>query len=110
LSHKLFRVHDGEEALAYLTGESRFADRKTWPFPDVLVLDAKMPKMTGFDVLSFLRERPDIKVPIIVLSGSIVSEDKATALRLGAVEYLTKPADTAEMVALVQSIDQHWLQ
>jgi DNA-binding response OmpR family regulator len=108
--HKLFRVHDGEEALAYLKGDPPFADRELWPFPDIVVLDAKMPKMNGFELLMSLRERADILVPIVMLSGSIVSEDKSRALRLGAADYLTKPAETSEMVALVQSLEQRWLR
>jgi len=111
LPHKLDQVLDGEQALAYLMGEPPFSDRKQFPFPDLMLLDVMMPRATGFDVLSFLRERPDVPVPLIViLSGSVLPEDSKKALELGAKEYFTKPREIKGFTELARTIDERWLR
>src|SRR2546423_5585582 len=71
LDNPIFVVHDGVETLAYLNGESRFADRIAFPRPKVLVLDLAMPRMNGWEVLQWVRARPDFDdVFIVVLTMS----------------------------------------
>src|SRR5262245_18480951 len=66
-------VSDGAEGIGYLKGAGRFADRKTYPFPNVLLLDIKMPVVDGFDVLKWLLAHPDCKViPAIMFSSSAI--------------------------------------
>jgi CheY-like chemotaxis protein len=110
LNHRLQHVANGQLALAYLKGEVPYADRKLWPFPDLVVLDIKMPVMSGFEVLKELREQPDFKGPVIVmLSGSVVAEDASKAMELGAAHYFTKPMDFNELTKMARTIDSQWL-
>jgi len=110
LPHLLIPVSNGQVVLAYLKGEDPFSDRANWPFPDILILDVKMPSLDGFDVLRFLREHPGLKAPAaIVLSGSILEDDQRQAASLGAAAYYKKPVGRSEFVALAKEIDQRWL-
>src|SRR3954471_2172026 len=86
VTHKIIHLHDGEEAIKYLGGESEFTDRVKHPLPRLVLLDLKMPKLTGFDVLTWLQSRPEIAamVPVVVLTGSIHPQDIEDARRLGA--------------------------
>ena len=93
---RLSWVKDGEQAADYLQGHPPYADRKQFPLPDVILLDLKMPRMSGFDFLEWLhKDSPgDFRlIPVIVLSGSDLQEDIRRAYQLGANAYLTKPPD-----------------
>lgn len=86
-------VSDGEEAIDYLSGRAKYADRKRYPFPTHLFLDVKMPRRTGLEVLRWIRRRAGIaQLPVIVISGSQLAGDREEAERLGA-EYIVKPVD-----------------
>src|SRR5437016_12706095 len=72
---RLMVVQDGQEAVNYLSGDQGFADRQTYPLPQAMLLDLKMPKMDGFDVLRWVRKHPKLKhMPVTVLTSS--DEDK----------------------------------
>ena len=93
-------VNGGTEAVAYLTGEGEFRDRRKFPLPTVIFLDIKMPLMTGFEVLEWLKNQsPDHlrRLPVVVLSSSAQQEDIDRAYDLGANAYLTKPMGFDEM-------------
>jgi CheY-like chemotaxis protein len=110
LGHALSHVRNGEEAIQYLTGKTPFADRAAHPFPQLLLLDIMMPGTTGFDVLTFLRDQPALKMPVILmLSGSVVPEDAKKAIDLGATAYFSKPTEFSELIGLVKTIHHHWL-
>ncbi len=81
---------DGEEAISYLSGKGQFADRQKYPFPDVMLLDLKMPRKTGYDVLAWLRAQALNELVVIVISGSFLPEDVAQSLALGATAYHRK--------------------
>ena len=101
---------DGKQALDYLEGGGKFADRKKYPLPCLIVLDLKMPGTTGFEVLEQIRNRPGSQKPIVVvLTSSVSDEDIARAYDLGANAYLVKPADTTELADIVQAIKHFWL-
>src|SRR4051794_12396651 len=88
LSLKLESVRDGEEAIDYLLGKSRFADRQAHPFPKLLLLDLKMPRLNGFDVLDFVRREPALKqLPIVIFSSSDDPKDIRRAYEGGANSY-----------------------
>ena len=81
---------DGEESVAYLKGEGIYADRQKFPLPDLLLLDLKMPRKTGYEVLQWLQTRSFPMLTVVVLSGSILAEDIAKCLTSGAHAYFAK--------------------
>ena len=103
-------VRDGEEALAYLSGQGAFADRERHPLPVLMLMDLKMPRKTGLEVLAWLRQQPVLKrLPVIVLTSSNQSPDINRAYELGANSYLVKPAGFDSLLELVKNLDMYWL-
>jgi CheY-like chemotaxis protein len=103
-------VRDGEEALAYLSGQSPFADRDRHPLPVLMLMDLKMPRKTGLEVLEWVRQQPRLKrLPIIVLTSSNQGMDINRAYELGANSYLVKPAGFDSLLDLVKHLDMYWL-
>src|SRR6185503_6779520 len=85
-------VHDGSVAIDYLAGNGIYGDRIIYPFPNIVVLDLKMPRVSGFEVLQWLNEHPDYRViPTIVWSSSADRRDVKHAFCIGAHAYLCKP-------------------
>ena|ERR1051326_3854905 len=110
LASKVVDVPDGREAVQYLSGEPPYANRALFPVPDLLLLDLKMPLMDGFDVLGWKKTRPELAdLPAIVLSSSTIEADIKRAQSLGALDYLIKPSDTANLLRLVQELHERWL-
>jgi len=105
LRHQLHQVSDGEKILAYLKGATPFTDRRRWPFPHLLILDIKMPLLSGFDVLAELRGGPHQQLPVVLVSGSILPGDREQAMKLGATDYFTKTDDFDQMISLARSVD-----
>ena len=107
----LFGVPDGDEAIRYLKGEGRYADRKTYPPPGLLLLDLKMPRLTGLGVLSWLREHPEARnnLSVVVLSSWDDHADVKAAADLGAADYLLKPNRFDELVDLMREVKHRWL-
>jgi CheY-like chemotaxis protein len=104
LSASLKCVDDGEDAIAWLKGEGIYADREHYPLPDVLMLDLKMPKKSGFDVLQWL-QNPDSRQSLraIVLSSSDDPRDIERAAQLGATKYFKKTATCQEVIQYLKS-------
>ena len=102
-------VTDGAECIQYLLGEGIYADRLVYPFPNILILDLKMPKVCGFEVLEWLLEHPDYRViPTVVWSASSDSRDVKHAFCAGANAYLCKPISYEEFVAMVGRLIAFW--
>src|SRR5947208_16593672 len=92
LANPLEVVRDGEEAIAYLQGDSAYADRALYPLPILLLLDLNMPKINGFQVLKWLQAHPMLKrLPVAVMTSSDHDPDITRAYELGADSYLIKP-------------------
>ena len=109
LEHELVHVADGQEAVDYLTDNSD-GNPKTRRMPDLLLLDLKMPKMTGFEVLSWLQTQPRLgDLRVIVLSGSNQPRDMEQAKSLGADDYYVKPVEFDDLMKFVQEVDKRWL-
>ena len=105
------RVADGDEAISYLEGKDRFADRQQFPLPQVILLDLKMPRLNGFDVLSWRRKNDKFKsVPVIVLSSSNHDIDLKRAYELGVNSYLIKPVSFDALVEIVRVVHDYWLR
>jgi two-component system response regulator len=107
---RLVRAHDGAEALDYLKGEGQFPNREEYPFPKLMLLDLKMPRMGGFEVLASLRSLKVPELPVVVLSGSVLEEDKRRARELGASDYFVKPTDFNEVVKMAKAVHERWLK
>jgi two-component system response regulator len=101
---------DGREALDYLEGVGEFSDRLKFPLPGVVILDLKLPRVPGFEVLQRLRHRPETQhIVVVILSSSASDEDIAKAYALGANGYLVKPARLEELQQIVLAIKDFWL-
>jgi CheY-like chemotaxis protein len=100
----VFDVGDGREAIGYLSGAGKYADRTAFPLPAVLVLDIKLPLQCGWDILAWLQEHPELTPPcVVVMSGSKLLADKQRAEALGA-EYHVKPLELADLAELARAI------
>jgi CheY-like chemotaxis protein len=104
-------VPDGEAALAYLRGEGEYNDRTQHPFPALLLLDLKMPRKNGLEVLEAIRHDEQLKrLTVVVLTSSHQPRDIDLALELGANSYLVKPTDGEALVGLLQRVEDYWLR
>ena len=105
------RVSDGDEAIAYLRGSGQFADRTRFPLPRLILLDLKMPRSNGFDVLTWLRNDHSVKpFPVVILSSSNHDVDLKRAYELGANSYLIKPVSFDSLVEIVRAVHDYWLR
>jgi CheY-like chemotaxis protein len=103
-------VRDGEEAIAYLKGEGKFSDRVKYPLPALMLLDLKMPRIDGFQVLDWIRRQSELKaLRVVVLTVSRDIYDVTRAYRFGANSFLVKSLDSQTFTQLVESIHQYWL-
>lgn len=100
---------DGQMGIDYLSRKGEYADDDRFPYPSVVLLDLNMPGVNGFEVLSWKREQKDLAgLPVVVWSSSVLSEDKDRALALGAADYLFKPMNLDELLALIRKLaDSH---
>ena len=110
IPNPLYFVRDGEEAIAYLRGEGTYANRAEFPLPDLLLLDLKMPRVDGFEVLQWIREQPSLSsLRIVVLTSSDQLRDVNRAYQLGANSFLVKPLDFQNFRSLSKMIEGYWL-
>jgi CheY-like chemotaxis protein len=104
-------VHDGQEAVDYLAGTDDYADREKHPFPKLLLLDLKMPRMDGFEVLSAIRQRLGFtRLPVIVLTHSDNPADVRRAYELGATSYFRKPDSLEGLDEMIHVLHAYWLK
>src|SRR5207248_2276693 len=107
----LRRVCNGDEVIAYIRGEGIYRDRQQYPFPDLLLLDLKMPGKSGFEVLKWIRSQPCLKRLIVaILTASTDREDIARAYNSFANSYLIKPDSLDQLVTLVRKVKEYWLE
>jgi CheY-like chemotaxis protein len=111
LVNPLHFVGNGEEAVAYLTRQGAFADRETHPLPLLMLLDLKLPRMSGLELLEWRRQqdRKLQRVPVVVLTSSANSADVNRAYELGANTYLIKPVKFDDLVELVKQLGLYWM-
>jgi DNA-binding response OmpR family regulator len=100
---------DGQQAIDYFQGTGKFADREEFPLPYLVLLDLKLPRVMGLDVLKWIRQRPEVAAIVIILSSSKEEADVASAYRLGANGYLVKPAEASQLDDMARSIKDFWL-
>lgn len=103
-------VGDGEQVVAYLKGEGLYADRERHPLPSLLLLDLKMPRMNGFDVLTWVRAQPELKaLRVVVLTASRELQDVNRAYQMGANTFLIKPTDFDQLMVMIQALQGWWI-
>jgi len=100
-------VPDGEELMSYLSGKNEYGDRVRFPVPDMLLLDLKMPRKNGFEVLKWLQSQPFEDMVVVVLSASDHPVDVQTALNLGAQQYVIKDGSAEKRGEMIKLLDQY---
>ena len=108
---RLEAVSDGLHAMHYLEGLGDYSDRRTYPLPDVILLDLKMPRVDGFRFLDWLRAkgpREHRLIPVLVMSSSALPQDVERAYALGVNSYLVKPVDWHEFKERIKAIGIYW--
>jgi CheY-like chemotaxis protein len=107
---RLFRVSEGPQAMAYLTGHGIYADRDQYPLPDLILLDLVMPKMSGTEVLKWIRDQQELKkTAVLIFTSSEKPEDVKSTTKLGAQGYLVKPTKFEDLKNMVRTIYSEWL-
>lgn len=103
-------ARDGEDALAYLDGVGVFADRAAHLTPALVVLDLKLPRRSGLEVLARIRTNAASRdLPVVVLTSSNETRDVAAARALGVSDYFVKPSNLTELVAVARTIRARWM-
>lgn len=104
-------VQDGEEAMNYLGGLGKYANRELFPLPCLTLLDLKLPRVMGLEVLKWMREQPELKsLIVIILTSSPLGPDIKLAYQLGANAYLVKPSSPSELREIASGIKQFWFE
>ncbi len=103
-------VDDGDKAVAYLGGEGAYADREKYPIPVLVLLDLKLPRRSGLEVLEWLRRQERVRrLPVVVLTSSKETTDVNQAYDLGANSYLVKPVDFDPFLEMVKLLGPYWV-
>src|ERR1035438_8663437 len=100
---------DGQQAIDYLKGTGKFANREQFPLPCLVLLDLKLPYVMGLEVLKWIRQQPGVAPIVLLLTASAEDADIATAYRLGANAFLTKPSKAGTLVEMATAIKDFWL-
>jgi CheY-like chemotaxis protein len=108
-AHPVHVTSNGEEAVAYLEGSGKFADRGSFPFPRVIITDLKMPQMGGLELLRWLQSQPHTRVvPTVVFTSSTSQADVNAAFQFGASGYMVKPVAFEDLEHMVKAIAEYW--
>ncbi|GFE70156.1 response regulator [Chroococcus sp. FPU101] len=103
-------VNDGDAAVHYLSGESPYSDRMVYPLPVLILLDLKLPRRSGSEVLIWIRQQVLLRrLPVVVLTSSIEYADINHIYDLGANAYITKPPDFDQLVDIIKTLNLHWI-
>jgi CheY-like chemotaxis protein len=108
LQNRIFHIHDSRDAVAYLSGKGKYADRSKFPLPDILLLDLKMPEVDGFELLKWARSQPHLaRLVIVVITRSDDPRLIQMCYQLGANSFLSKNANAEEMRNFVQFFENY---
>jgi CheY-like chemotaxis protein len=106
----LIVVNDGQQAIDYISGNGKFADRKSHPAPCLVLLDIKLPFLSGLQVVKWLREyEPSSTLPAVFLTSSNADMDIHEAYKLGGNAYLVKPPTPEKLVSMLHDLRNFWL-
>ena len=110
IANEVIVVHDGVEALDYLLGTAAYAQRDLSIMPTVVLLDLKLPKLDGLEVLQRIRSHERTKLmPVVILTSSVEEQDLIKGYDLGANSYLRKPVDFMKFIAAIEQLGLYWL-
>lgn len=110
LRKSLRSVPDGVEAMSYLLGRGKYADRENYPEPNILLIDINMPRVNGLELMGWLRTQPDFEyLVVIALSGSAEQDEIDRAYQMGANSYLLKPASATELERVIEAFYCYWV-
>jgi two-component system response regulator len=110
LANKLIHVKDGAEALDFVFAQGKYSDRKADDMPSVIVLDLKMPKVNGIEVLRRIKsDERTKKIPVVVLTSSKEDPDIQECYRLGVNSYVVKPVEFDQFVKAVSNFGLYWM-
>jgi CheY-like chemotaxis protein len=110
MTNPLQVVSDGDQAVAYLSGEGAYGDRTQYPLPSLILLDLKLPRRSGHEVLQWLRSQEGLKrLLVVVLTSSREGEDLDRAYDLGANSYLVKPVEFDALLEMVKALNLYWI-
>lgn len=110
LLNPLHVVNDGDSAVNYLAGTDEYGDRNLHPLPALILLDLKLPRRSGLEVLEWLKQQPELRrLPVIVLTSSRENIDINRAYDLNANSYLVKPVAPDALLEMVKMLDLYWL-
>ncbi len=103
-------VRDGDAAVSYLSGEGEYADRERYPLPVLILLDLKLPRRSGHEILAWLRQQPELKrLPVVILTSSRETLDINQAYDSGVNSYLVKPTGLTALLEMMKSVNLYWL-
>jgi CheY-like chemotaxis protein len=109
-TNKLYHVKDGAEALDYLYCNGIYASRNILKRPKLILLDLKMPKVSGMQVLEKIKSDPDFKsIPVVILTSSKEDPDVKKCYELGANSYIVKPVDSDKFFLAIKEIGMYWM-
>ncbi|MBD2437583.1 response regulator [Nostoc sp. FACHB-110] len=110
ITNPLQVVRDGDTALLYLSGEAPYSDRNLYPLPALILLDLKLPRRSGAEVLMWLKQQPRLKrLPVVVLTASQEYGDVNLLYDLGVNAYMVKPVAFDNLVEIVAIVNRHWM-
>jgi CheY-like chemotaxis protein len=111
VENPLHVAETGQEAIDYLSGTGKYADRSAYPIPALVLLDLKLPHVPGLDVLKWIQEQPALKrLIVIALTSSHLDVDIERAYELGANAFLVKPSNVELLTGMARAIDGFWLK
>lgn len=111
IRNPLYVVWNGQEVIHYLKGQGKYANRAEYPLPDLLLLDLKMPRVNGFEVVEWVRNQPGLaRLRILVLTSSDEIGDVNKAYQLGANSFMVKPIEFEDLTELSRRIKDFWLE
>lgn len=109
IRNNIFVVHDGQEAVDFVSHQGKYTDKEKYPRPDLVLLDINMPKLNGFQVLEKLKAGEDTKmIPVIMLTSSRSEQDIAKSYKNGAASYIEKPVGYDDFVKVVEGFNFYW--
>lgn len=110
LANRLIHVEDGQAALDYLSRQGEFSDPARSPRPGLILLDLRLPKVDGLEVLQTIKSNPNLsRIPVVILTTSAAESDKTRAYDNHANSFLVKPVDFSQFVALMETLGYYWL-